>query len=34
MLTGKMLGLWLVLIGLIVISLSIVVIHFSTAPPR
>jgi hypothetical protein len=32
MLTGKMLGLWLTLIGLIVIGLSIVVIYFSTSP--
>jgi hypothetical protein len=32
MLTGKMLGMALVLIGLIVIALSAVVIYFSTSP--
>lgn len=32
MLTGRMLGIVLALIGLIVIALSVVVIHFSTSP--
>ena len=32
MLTGKMLGIVLALIGLILIALSVFVIHFSTTP--
>jgi hypothetical protein len=32
MLTGRMLGIVLALIGVIVIALSAVVIHFSTSP--
>jgi hypothetical protein len=32
MLSGKMLGTVLVLIGLILIALSVFVIHFSTSP--
>jgi hypothetical protein len=34
MLTGRMLGLLLALIGLVVIVVSVVVIIISTSPPR